>query len=77
MGACLQRVSSIPGDHQEAEMLQTKKVQTLIMTDCLKVQEIAEVGTNVGSADTILNDDLGMHRVAAKYVPKHYALEQR
>ena len=38
---------------------------------CLAVRKIAdEFGISIGSADSILNDDLGMHRVVAKYVPK-------
>jgi hypothetical protein len=38
---------------------------------CLTVREIAdEVGISSGSANTILTKDLGMRRVAAKFVPK-------
>ena len=44
----------------------------------MTVREIAdEVKISVGSTDSILNEDLGMHRVAAKFVPKLLSLEQR
>ena len=41
------------------------------------VQEIAEIGTSIGSADSILKEDLSMNRVATKYVPKQLSLQQR
>ncbi|XP_033606072.1 uncharacterized protein LOC117282053 [Cryptotermes secundus] len=44
----------------------------------LAICEIAdEVGISRGSANTILTDDLGMRRVAAKFVPKLLSPEQQ
>jgi hypothetical protein len=53
--------------------------QTLIMEKCrLTVQEIAdEVGISRGSASMILSEDLGMQRMAAKFVPNLLLLEQQ
>jgi hypothetical protein len=46
--------------------------RALIMEDRrLTIQVVAdEVGISRGSANTILTEDLGMRRVAAKFVPK-------
>jgi predicted DNA-binding protein YlxM (UPF0122 family) len=45
---------------------------------CLTVREIAdEVGISRGSANTILTEDLGMRRVATKYVKKLLLSEQQ
>jgi hypothetical protein len=48
------------------------KVHSLIMEDCrLTIREIAnDIGISDGSAHTILRDDSGMRRMAAKFVPK-------
>jgi histone-lysine N-methyltransferase SETMAR len=44
----------------------------------LTVREIAdEVGFSRGSANTILTEDVGMRRVAAKFVPKLLSPEQQ
>lgn len=56
-----------------------EQVRKLIREDRrLTVRELAdEVGISHGSADTILLEDLGMRRVAAKFVPKLLSPEQR
>lgn len=41
------------------------------------LEVVDEVGISVGSTDSIINEDLGIHRVAAKFVPKLLSLEQR
>ena len=58
---------------------QKGKVWTLIMEGhCLTVFETTdEVEISIGSTDSILNDDLEIHRVAAKFVPKQLSTEQR
>jgi histone-lysine N-methyltransferase SETMAR len=55
------------------------KVRSLIMEDHrLTVQEIAnDIVISDGSAHAILTDDLGMRRVAAKFVPKLLSCEQK
>jgi hypothetical protein len=55
------------------------KVHSLIMEDhWLTVREIAnDIGISYGSAHTILTDDLGMRRVAAKSVPKLLLCNQK
>jgi hypothetical protein len=55
------------------------KVRSLIMEDRrLTVREIAyDTGISDGSAHAILTDDLGMRRVAAKFVPKLLSCEQK
>ncbi|PNF29631.1 hypothetical protein B7P43_G16519, partial [Cryptotermes secundus] len=56
-----------------------EKVQTLITEDHrLAICEVAdEVGISRGSANIILTQDLGMRRVAAKFVPKLLSPEQQ
>jgi transposase len=55
------------------------KVRSLIMEDRqLTVREIANnIGISDGSVHTILTDDSGMRRVAAKFVPKLLYCEQK
>jgi hypothetical protein len=37
----------------------------------LTIQEVAEeVGISIGSCHTVLMEDLGMHQVSAKFVPR-------
>ena len=44
----------------------------------MTVRKIADkVGVSVGSVDSILNEDLSIHRVAAQFFPKELSLEQR
>lgn len=56
-----------------------EKVQNLVMVDhCSTIRELVEeVGVSKDSAHAILHDDLGMHRVAAKLVPRLLLLEQK
>ncbi|PNF17559.1 hypothetical protein B7P43_G15559 [Cryptotermes secundus] len=56
-----------------------EKVRTLIMEDRrLAIREVAdEVGISRGSTNTILTEDLGMQRVAAKFMPKLLLPEQQ
>jgi transposase len=55
------------------------KVRSLTMEDRqLTVRETAnDIGISDGSAHEILTDDLGMRRVAAKFVPKLLSCEQK
>jgi hypothetical protein len=54
------------------------KVRTSIIEDhYLTIREISyEVGISRGLTNTILTEDLGMRRVAAKFVPKLLSPEQ-
>ena len=56
-----------------------EKVSNLIMSDRrLTIREIEEeVGISYGSVQAILTEDLGMRRVAAKFVPKLLSPDQR
>ena len=56
-----------------------ERVRNLVMADHRStVQEIAqEVGVSKDSAHAILRDDLNMHRMAAKFVPKLLSPEQK
>ncbi|XP_068247957.1 protein GVQW3-like [Palaemon carinicauda] len=56
-----------------------ERVQNLVMADRRStVREIAqEVGVSKDSAHVILRDDLNMHRVAAKFVPRLLSPEQK
>jgi hypothetical protein len=56
-----------------------ENVRSLILEDChLTVREIAdEVGISIGSAHSIVTEDLCMCRVAAKFVPKLLSQQQQ
>jgi transposase len=59
-----------PSTSQKANVIEN--VHFLILEDCqLTVQEIADkVGVSIGSAHSIVTEDLHMFRVVAKFVPK-------
>ncbi|PNF42337.1 hypothetical protein B7P43_G03673, partial [Cryptotermes secundus] len=69
--------SGRPSTSQNADVIE--KVRTLIMGDRrLTIREVAdEVRISRGYANTILTEDLGMRRVAAKFVPKLLSPEQQ
>ncbi|PNF35838.1 hypothetical protein B7P43_G09433, partial [Cryptotermes secundus] len=69
--------SGRPSTNRNADIIE--KVRTLIMGDRrLTIREVADgVGISRGSANTILTEDLGMRRVAAKFVPKLLSPEQQ
>jgi histone-lysine N-methyltransferase SETMAR len=77
MSADSDQRSGRPSTSRNADVID--KVRTLIMEDRrLTVREIAdEVGISRGSANTILTEDVGMRRVAAKFVPKLLSPEQQ
>ncbi|PNF40093.1 hypothetical protein B7P43_G10714 [Cryptotermes secundus] len=69
--------SGRPSTSRHADVIE--KVRTLIMEDRrLAIREAAdEVGINRDSANTVFTEDLGMRRVAAKFVPKLLSPEQQ
>jgi histone-lysine N-methyltransferase SETMAR len=71
-----QRISR-PSTSRNSDVI--NKVRSLIMEDCrLTIREIAnDIGISDGSAYAILTDDLGMRRMAAKFVPKLLSCEQK
>ncbi|XP_021932642.1 uncharacterized protein LOC110836105 [Zootermopsis nevadensis] len=75
MSADSDQRSGRPSTSRNADVID--KVRTLIMEDRrLTVLEIVdEVGISRGSANTMLTEDLGIRRVAAKFVPKLLSLE--
>ncbi|PNF26463.1 hypothetical protein B7P43_G15372 [Cryptotermes secundus] len=77
MPADSEQRSGRPSTSRNADVIE--KVRTLIMEDRrLAFREVAdEVGISRGSANTILTEDLGMRRVAAKFVPKLLSPEQQ
>ncbi|PNF35685.1 hypothetical protein B7P43_G17425 [Cryptotermes secundus] len=77
MSADSEQRSGRPSTSRNADVID--KVHTLIMEDRrLAIREVAdEVGISRGSANTILIEDLGMRRVAAKFVPKLLSPEQQ
>ncbi|PNF38778.1 hypothetical protein B7P43_G12822, partial [Cryptotermes secundus] len=68
MSADSEQRSGRPSTSRNADVIE--KVWTLIMEDRrLAIREVAdEVGISRGSANTILTEDLGMRRVAAKFL---------
>ncbi|PNF29695.1 hypothetical protein B7P43_G13063, partial [Cryptotermes secundus] len=77
MSADSEQRSGRPSTSRNADVIE--KVRTLIMEDRrLAIREVADgVGISRGSANTILTEDLGMRRVAAKFVPKMLSPEQQ
>ncbi|PNF42608.1 hypothetical protein B7P43_G01287 [Cryptotermes secundus] len=77
MSADSEQRSGRPSTSRNADVIE--KVRTLIMEDRrLAIREVAdEVGISRGSANTILTEDFGMRRVAAKFVPKLLSPEQQ
>ena len=55
------------------------QVQTLVMQDRrVTIRELAEeMGISIGSAHSILREDLAMRRVSSKFVPKLLTMEQK
>ncbi|PNF33352.1 hypothetical protein B7P43_G05686 [Cryptotermes secundus] len=77
MSADSEQRSGRPSTSRNADVIE--KVRTLILEDRrLAIREVAdEVGISRGSTNTILTEDLGMLRVAAKFVPKPLPPEQQ
>ena len=69
--------SGAPKNARKEENIQ--EVEKLVLKDCQSsVRMISEaVGISVGTVDTILTNDLKLHKVCAKFVPKILSRDQR